>query len=213
MLELLRLAFPFAALFTISLAVSYLATRWAMNRKRVKAPVENAKLRVRAAAGVYRARFLGEVECGWRMSAPLCRDSYVPLRVGEELTIEAMAEEGVTLFHTVVIDRDAVDHTFTIRRPSQTFFSDRRSESRRGDVAGHAGMIEGLEASLINVSSQGACLASDARVRPGDCVEVSLPWLNGKVAAYVMASEGSQRFKRMRLRFHNPIALPGRLAA
>lgn len=74
-------------------------------------------------------------------------------------------------------------------------------------------MIEGLEASLINVSSQGACLASDARVRPGDCVEVSLPWLNGKVAAYVMASEGSQRFKRMRLRFHNPIALPGRLAA
>ena len=208
MIEFVRLMFPFLAIFLVSLGISYFGTKLVLATKRPICPIPQSKVRIRASSGMYRSRYLGECAEGWQFGAPLCRDNYVPLRVGEELTVEAICDKGVMLFKTVVLSRDTVDHTLTFARPGSTVKTNRREEDRRTDVAGHPIEIEGVNASLLNLSHRGACLVTEKGMNPGDWVQVKLPWSESAVFGWVLAQDGQDQFKKVRIRFDESVALP-----
>src|SRR4051794_19366593 len=105
MLELARLSGTVALILASSIGVAYALTAFARLARSVPSPIPNGQLRIRSGASMYRARFLGETRDGWTFTAPLQRDAYVPLRIGEALVIEAPSERGILRFRTVIIDR------------------------------------------------------------------------------------------------------------
>lgn len=208
MIEFLRLMFPFVALFLVSVGASYAFTRFTMMAKKPIAPTPFSKVRVRATSGVYRSRYLGETAEGWQFAAPLCRDSYVPLRVGEELTVEAVCDQGVMLFRTVVVSRDAVDHTLTFARPGATTRTNRREEERSSEFAGKEVELEGLPANILNLSPRGACLVTSKTLTPGDWVKVKLPWQPNPVFGWVLEQDTPDRVMKVRIRFDEAVTMP-----
>ncbi len=208
MREIIEVVFPVSALFLIAICASYLVAVVIRKARRQPVPILNGRARVRATSGVYRSRFLGVSASGWRFSAPICRDHYVPFRVGEDLTIEIADETGLLRFRTVVVERDATEHVFTMQTPTQVFRADRRVDERRYDLAGMAGELEGAAASILNVSQNGVCVVSDQRVKPGDRVKLILPWESKPTFGWVVGREGSERFCSVRIRVDEPLSLP-----
>jgi hypothetical protein len=208
MRDFFQAVFSMLALFLMSVAGSYAFATLIKRAKRTHAPPENAKVRVRATNGVYRSRFLRETEAGWQFSAPICRDAYVPFRVGEELTMELADEDGILRFRTVVLDRDANEHIFTMRKPTQVIRDDRRAEERYTEYMGQTCKLDETEASILNVSKTGICVVSDQRLNPGERVQLSLPFADLPTFGYVVGREGAQKFCKLRIRFDAPVALP-----
>jgi len=85
------------------------------------APPRGSALRIRAERAVYRTRFLGEVVTGWEFAAPLQRDAYVPLRVGERLVVEAETRHGRMLFRSEVLSRDPETGSMILARPEKSY--------------------------------------------------------------------------------------------
>lgn len=119
---LLLLALNLCA-FLLALSLSALVTRTVLNRRRpdIVIPREGAALRIRAESAVYRSRFLGAGRHGWSFSAPLQRDNFVPIRVGERLVIEAEGPFGRLLFRSVLVDRDGTSGQMTVDIPKRVF--------------------------------------------------------------------------------------------
>lgn len=110
--------------FCISMLVGSLISGLIRHYRRVPVPPEiGALLRVRAEGSIYRSRFLGVTPEGWKFAAPLQRDSFVPLHVGETLIVEATDGKRVTLFRSVLVDRKTEDGTMTAKVPKQVFIS------------------------------------------------------------------------------------------
>ncbi|MFQ3678359.1 MAG: flagellar brake protein [Fimbriimonadaceae bacterium] len=154
MSSVIELVGLFAVVFAVSFGMAYI---WAQLKRRQKQapPPENSVARMRASGAVYRTRFVGVDRAGWRFSCPLQRDAYVPIRVGESLTVECQSENGVRIFRTEVVGRDALKKELILRAPDTVHVRDRRSETRRTDVAGTTVDIDGVGAVLADLSSTG----------------------------------------------------------
>lgn len=146
---------------------------------RFRGPVPNpvgAKLRLRAAHGVYRCRVEGRGPDGWVISSPLRRDAFVPLQVGEPLTVEWPTERGVVLFRTRVLGRDAVDHTYRIAPPERVRPQERRADPRTTEFPIDRVAFDGRPAELVDLSPRGCRLRAARCPGPGTRVRVDLPW-------------------------------------
>lgn len=166
------MALVFAASVGASYAFHALVGRW----RGPKLDPCGAKLRLRAAHGVYRCRVLEAGGGEWTVSSPIQRDAYVPLQVGETLTVEWPTPKGVVLFRTRVLSRDAVDHTFRIAAPESPRPQERRGEPRATEFPVDRVAFDGRPAELVDLSPKGCRLRTRFAPAPGSRVRVDLPW-------------------------------------
>ncbi len=117
LLALNLLAFLLALMFGAGVSIAVRRLR----RPPMPVPPEGARLRIRSDLTVYRSRFLGADRTGWRFAAPLQRDVYVPLRVGESLVIEAESDHERLLFRSTLISRDAETGMMVAQVPQHVF--------------------------------------------------------------------------------------------
>src|SRR5512141_887054 len=91
------------AVFAGAALLAFAFHRWPFKRaKRLELP-EGAVVKLRGRKGMYRSRLIAPSEAGWRIGAPLQRDSYVPLRPGESITVEAATPKGLISFRSQVL--------------------------------------------------------------------------------------------------------------
>lgn len=186
--------------FTVSALIAYALTEMRA-RKRCTPPEVGTTLRLRAASGMYRSKLLAVDSSGWKISAPLSRNNYVPLRVDEVLTVEAPVPGGVYLFKTAVIGRDGETHELTLQAPLNVAPQDRRAVRRCSRDS--AVTLDGVRGVLVDISPLGARLKTEHHVAPGDRVRLDLP--EGRMYAWVLDSwptrHGDEWRENVRLRF------------
>lgn len=125
MAQLLALNFlAFLLAIAFGAGVSGLIRR--LRRPPMPMPTPGAPLRIRADEAVYRSRFLEAATDGWVFAAPLQRDAYVPLRVGEDLVVEAEEPEGRLIFRAKLVERCSTTGRMVMSRPMHVFRADAR---------------------------------------------------------------------------------------
>lgn len=153
---------------------------------------------------MYRSRVLRDTSDGIEVEAPIQRDHYVPIRIGEALVVEATCPGGVIHFRSKVMSRSQEDHSLVMERPSAFYKTERRQESRM-DGAGLEGVcLEGKLTQVLDVSTLGVRLVSPVHVDRGERVRVDFPWLGTPVFGYVLDALG----REARVRFEERIPLP-----
>ena len=203
MLQWIQLCGYFAIVFALSVGTSYFLTSLKVRRKQ-GTPIENAVLQIRASSGMYRSRFVGENTVGWIISAPLCRNAYVPIRVGEVLTAWLPTSEGLRSFKAEVLLRDSTTHELTIQKPETMHAVERRQSPRKTSFANALVSVEGEHAQLVDLSEGGARVAAKNRISKGERVRLDLPAL-GPVFGWTLESKPAAEGYEIRVRFEEPI--------
>jgi hypothetical protein len=197
----------FVALFAASMAVAWLVTSLKLWSKRCPEPAPGSALRMRGEGGMYRTRVVETRGPFWVLAAPLMRDFYVPMHVGEKLTVEYPMEDGVMFFRSVVRARDAATHTLIIDRPEGGRKTERRTEKRLANPSWGRALVEGIDSTLINVSSGGAKVTTRRGVQIGERVGLRLPWSEELVYGWVLEAIPSVKSEvEARIRFEEPLA-------
>lgn len=202
------------ALFFLVVGLSYLLTRAAMKTKRVKTSdlelVDGQVLRLITPSGSYRTHLVATRSGSLLISAPLHRDRYVPLRVGEKIVVQSPGFDSLLTFHTTVTDRDSVTHELTLSPPTWFRRTDRRCEPRFLAVKGEHASLNRKPAVLQDLSAWGAKLITSERVSPGDYVAVQLPSEYGEARGYALEVRSSAWEGRscceVRIRFEEPLS-------
>ena len=163
------------------------------------------KLKLVTASGAYRCHVESAGKRGIVTSVPLFRDSYVPLRVGEKILVQAAYDDRLLTFRTVVLARDGVYHRLTLANPTAFRNSERRSEQRRKSFEKSTVVVNKSQSHLLDISSWGARLQTPEPLSPGDLVYVEWPPESGEVSGSVLDSKpvlvGNRMGREVRIRF------------
>lgn len=179
----------FAVVFAVSFGLAYVWSVLKRRQSQIPPPV-NSVARLRTPGAVYRTRFVGVDAVGWRFTCPLQRDAYVPIRVGEAVTVECQSEGGVRIFRSEVVGRDALTKELILRVPGTVYVRDRRFEARRTDVAGMTVDIDGTEAVLADLSSTGLRVVAAKPIPKGERVSLRMAGVvPDRQTAWVIGSE------------------------
>jgi|SRR5579862_4158664 len=177
--------------FAAALTVSWLSLRLALVQRKRMEPSPGAILRIRGAAGVYRSQVLSLSDSEWTISAPLQRDAFLALGMGESVVAEAAFPCGVLVFRSKVISIDARGHSVVLQPPNRIHRLDRRQCKRWPEMAGQGIEIEGQSGQILDLSEGGARIATAYRPNKGERVRLDMPW--GEVVyAWVLSREGSE---------------------
>ncbi|MEQ1822755.1 MAG: flagellar brake protein [Fimbriimonadaceae bacterium] len=200
---ILLICFLIAA-FCISALVAYVLTR----PKFATSPPEiGATIRIRATTGMYRAKLLNVEANVWRISCPLSRNHYVPLRPNEAVTIEAPISQGVYLFKTSIQARDEETHELTLAVPSGLHATNRRNEPRI--VSDEKVYLDSEPANLADISTFGARVFTNRRCHIGERIQVELRGMRiyGWVLDFAPTRVGETYREAVRVRFEESIVL------
>lgn len=122
MVQLLALNF---LAFLLAMSFGYALTLAARRARRSTQPrfriEQGTPLRIRADQAVYRSRVLETSTAGLVFAAPLQRDTYVPLRIGERLVVEALLDGEKLLFHSAILNRDSATGQMTMEIPKKLY--------------------------------------------------------------------------------------------
>jgi|DewCreStandDraft_4_1066084.scaffolds.fasta_scaffold90308_1 hypothetical protein len=175
MTALLSVLAMVAAVFLISATLSYGFTTLARRRRAVVVPEENAVLRLRGPSGMYRCRLLRVGRDGWWVTSPLSRNAPIPLRIGENLSVEMGTPGGAILFDTRILDRDPVQHALKLDRPKKASRIERRAEARDRRWAGRPCLVDGERGEIVDTSPRGVRLVTGLGLAKGDEVRIRMP--------------------------------------
>src|SRR5438067_1831524 len=153
--QIVQLCGYFAIVFALSVGASYLFAAF-RQRRRLTMPLPSSSIQLRSGAMVYRSRFVGRSSEGWIIAAPLSRDSHVPLRVGEELTIWMPTDQGLRHFETEILHRDGETHQLTVREPRKMSPVERRQSPRVRAFTNPNVTLDGHNATLLDLCENGA---------------------------------------------------------
>ncbi|MEI7577161.1 MAG: flagellar brake protein [Armatimonadota bacterium] len=196
---------------TIVFLVGYLLAK-AFGRKSVldarqrRTPVDNARVRFKTSSAVYRSRLISHDDKQWVFAAPMQRDSYIPVPVGEECVCEVVARGGVLLFTSKVIARQSQEGRIVIEAPVNPKLRNRRDDARRIDipmtllVGNHGGEV-------LDLSTNGAKVKLSGFQKEGQTVRVDLPDGESR-AGTVIESTHDSIGSTVRISFDRPIHLP-----
>lgn len=197
-----------AVLFAVVGGITY----WLATRRRRMIEVcrlePGQKVRVRSGRHLYRTRLAGETAEGWIFEAPISRDHFVPLRIGEEVVIEATCRNGVLLYRTNVIARALYPHTFTVSRPSGVAPMDRRGAPRYDGLRWPHAFLDDHPVELVDVSNLGCCLRSSRPVAPVTFVNVRLSFHPTPVPGQVIDCERVGDGHLVHIRFAEAVPIP-----
>lgn len=201
----------FATAFVTSLAIGVGVSHVRLRKRRhvLDEVRPETIVRLRSLSGMYRARFLAKDRAGIHISSPMQRDFFVPLRVGEEVSIEVPIEKGVVVFKTEVVSRDNDNHTFCLRAPAVPNMINRREEIRSVRFHGEQAFVNEEHAELVDVSRSGARVLTFAKIEPGEVVRVAIPRFDASQLAHVLdctpAPLQDRQGYQLRLRFIDPL--------
>jgi hypothetical protein len=205
MREVVEMIGVFAIIFAISVSVSYFLVSVKV-RVSLPKPLEGGVIQVRSGNSMYRSRFVRSAPNGWVIHAPLSRDSYVPLRVGEALTVVMPTDAGLRQFETEILLRDSATHELTVSPPHRMTVVERRQSNRIKRFEDSAASIEGRAATLIDLSEGGARLETSEPLLRGERAVLDLP-SRGRVFGWVLESSQSALGHTLRLRFEEPLKM------
>ncbi len=197
-------------------AVSYVISRALVERHPRRSLPDlppHAKLRLLAPSGTYRCHLLAVRGDGLTITAPLHRDSHVPLRVGEVVVAQTCVSDGIVTFRSTVLGRDKTHHQFTLSLPEFVRTSDRRSEPRLTTVSGQQGFVNGVPVRLVDLSAGGAKIElSTPSVCAGDWCVLELPDRLGVAEGHALElSDGTDSAGasviHVRMCFDSPLSL------
>lgn len=206
------------SVFVASVLLGYL---WYRVRFGVQASkpilMPNMAVRIKTSSGMYRSRFAGESGSKLRFESLLSRQSFVPIRVGELVTIEAATNQGIVLFRSRVVEREEATHDLVIERPKEISHVDRRDAARFpcNDMEVTV-KLDGLSAQLIDLSAKGAKLRTRCEYKKGERVSIEFPWQSTEIGAWVIdiasAGLGENACSVLRIVFEEPAKLPRKSA-
>lgn len=178
----------------------------ALDAQQKRTPVDNARVRFKTGSAVYRSRLISFGNEQWVFAAPMQRDSYIPVPVGEECVCEVVARGGVLIFTSKVIARQSKEGRIVIEAPVNPKLKNRRDDARRIDipmkllVGNHGGEV-------LDVSTNGAKVKLSGFQKEGQTVRVDLP--DGETrAGTVIESTHDNVGSTVRISFDRPIQLP-----
>lgn len=207
MQEILILLGSFSAVFLVGyFAPRLLILGQSFAKKESRQPVENAKVRMKTASAFYRCRLISHGKEGWVFSAPMQRDIYVPIPVGEEVTCEVVAKGGLIVFKTQVIARRPQESVIVVAAPKSMSFENRREEDRREGFPMEV-VVAGKNGSVMDLSPGGARVKIRGFEREGNVVRIDLPSGESR-GATVVDSKNDHEGSVIRLRFDEPILVP-----
>ena len=205
MQELLTLLVSFSAVLFVGIMLGKTTLMFRdKTRKDAYTPVENAKVRMKTTNALYRCRLVSSDARGWVFTAPMHRDNYVPVSVGEEVTCEVVAKGGLLLFTTKVIARKPIEGTIVVAVPKGMKLDNRRAKSDRSEVEMDV-IVAGKNGAVIDLSPGGARVKIQGFEREGNMVRIDLP--NGESrGATVVDSKNDHLGSVIRLKFDEPIS-------
>lgn len=200
-------------LFAIALVIgAVIGTIFSMRRRSKHHVLELAphtKARLVGPKGVYRCYYVATEREGLVFSAPLQRDHYVPVQVGEPYMAQVPTTDGVLTFRTEVVSRDPVTHQFTVAHPSAVRRVERRAELRETVFDGIEAQINDEPAVLCDLSANGAKLVTQCDITAGESVRLVLPDGRGVCDGWALESIpgawGSAVGRIVRVRFSEPL--------
>ena len=206
MQQFLTLLLSFSLFFAVGIGISrayfFLVSR--PNRK-AQCPVDNAKVTMKTRDALYRCRLISQDSSGWTFSAPMHRDNYVPVAVGEEVICEVVAHGGLITFPTKVISRKPIEGTILVASPKNVKLDNRRTKADRREVEMDV-IVGGRNGEVIDISSGGARVKIQGFEREGNMVKVDLPTGESR-GATVVDSKNDHLGSVVRLKFDEPIGV------
>jgi hypothetical protein len=209
MIEILQMVGLLMAVLSGSMVLSYFLTRHNRKQLAIVPLEENTRVRMVGPGGSYRCYFLRRSKKGLTFSAPLQRDRYIPVRVGESMMVQAPLADCLVTFKSTVESRDAETHEFILAWPKRVRMVDRRAENREATREGSIILVNGEPASVLNLSAGGARLVTAAKIQPGDTLSLELNQDFGMVygwALEVLPSLSGGAAWEVRVRFEEPLA-------
>lgn len=178
----------FGVSFILSLGAGYLVTMFRQKNKRhfVNQVELNAPVRLRAASGVYRTRLLERSTEYLEFSAPIQRGHFVPLRVGDELIVEAPVDHGVVVFEVTVTQRCSESKSFRTTKPEAPTTVNRRVDHRTRLMEGVTASLNADSAKIIDISTSGGRFSSLSRFEPGEVVKLKIDSIHANLLAWVL---------------------------
>lgn len=208
----------FALIFGISMAFGYVVTAIKLRNKKhfLDELRGDAVLRLKTECGMYRSRFIGFREDGLEIAAPIQRSHYVPVRVGQQVTVEAPVGNKVVLFHSDVSGRDPHKKTLIINRPQNPFLVNRRQENRISAYYGTEAYLDGDLCEIVDISIRGGKFLCLSPLEKDSVIKVTIPLLSvagvlGRVVESSPSAVDEKQGFQVRVRFVEaipPIPLP-----
>ncbi len=190
--------------FSASAFLAFFLTR---PKSKTVPPELGATIRIRATSGMYRAKLLAIEGNLWRISCPLSRNHYVPLRPEEAVTIEAPISQGVYLFKTLIHSRDENSHELLLTIPSHLSATNRRNEPRK--PSNQEVRLEGEPSNLADLSPFGARVFTNRPCHIGE--RVQLDFAGQRFYAWVLdfspTKVGESYREAVRVRFEESISV------
>ncbi|MCU0317318.1 MAG: flagellar brake protein [Fimbriimonadaceae bacterium] len=209
MSEILSTFGLFVAVFAFFGVGAWVYSRFTSEKRKEVELESGSVVRLIAPGGAYRCHFTGASAKGLTFSAPLQKDHYVPLRVGDSVMIQVTKSSGLLTFRTSITSRDATTHQFTVHQPDHFREVDRRSEERDSSLKGTSLAVNGQSGTLLDLSAGGARLIARDAIKPGDSIRLELPQEMGTVYGWALEclrgtlTSGSEQV--IRVRFEQPL--------
>lgn len=204
MQEILTLLVSFSAVFALgAIAAKAVVTLRSRSHRDGCTPVENAKVRMKTSTALYRCRLISHDRNSWVFTAPMQRDNYVPISVGEQVTCEVIANGGLIIFSSVVTSRKAIEGSIVVAAPKNIKLENRRDQSDRKEID-MAVVVAGKNGAVIDLSPGGARVKIQGFEREGNMVRVDLPSGESR-GAIVVDSKNDHMGSVIRLKFDEPI--------
>lgn len=210
MSDILQMVGILAVVFGVSMGVSYAMTMKSRRKVQLIPIPENTSCRIIGPGGVYRSYFMSRNKKGLVFSAPLQKNSYVPVRVGEILMVQAPMADSIVTFRAAVIERNTETHEYTLEIPERLRHVNRRVENRDRSMEGTVISVNGAPATLVDLSACGAKVIVGGNIEPGDTLSVDLPQDFGTAYGWALeatpVAHGRRLAKTVRVRFDTPLS-------
>lgn len=186
--------------------LSYLIIK-AVRQKRTPVPKQSAMLRVTNGATMFRSQFLGVRPDGWSISTPIQRNTWIPLKPGDLLTIETIHNRGIAIYRTTLKYVSKNPSMIVVEVPSIWQADDRRDEERITTLGHLESKLDGHRVGILDISTCGARLNSQEAFPNGQRVRLDVVGLEEPISGWVLASDRRGDRFVVRLRFEEILDL------
>lgn len=197
------------AMLLFMAAVSGYALVRLKNRPQEHLPaIEGCTVRIKCDGTLYRTRLTGFQGRDIVVAAPLSRDSYVPIRIGQAATLELLSKKGVLLIQTRLSKRNSATHELVFEGGNPSSLIERRAADRVEFNPSARIWLNDASGELLDFSEKGGKARASGNFFKGERISVLLPWQKDVLYAWVISVEPTGDEVVLRFLFEEPASLP-----